>query len=449
MEQAVKQNHGREDDPMPLFENPDGSEYGVTMMSGRIVAGLQHTPEYQEDDSSAIYRMLHNSLKPIDFGYYLKRYLYRSAGYRKDFRDVSTDEYLATMSEAFSSGGVPHSLKPTTTRSRAAFKNWLTQKTVSREVVIMLGFGLDMSLEDINDFLTKALLESKLNPKDPTETVCWYCAKNHLGYYQFRRLLSEYENLPGSTESDEQIRTASTMLLRTRVDDIRNEKTLMKYLNQLRRIDGRSRQSVEARSLFMEMYGEACVIIADLKNSSEEENAEVELGRLKDRLSRDDRYDMEQKQERIRRFSEQKRQWSKEDITPVSFEETLFSAVPRDRNGNLLPMKGSSLNEQFRGKRLSRQHIQEILDGTGSISRYDLATMNFFVLSHRLDLEEDSVRRYRIFVDRTNAILDRCGMGKLYVANPYEAFLMICMLTDYPLGTYADVWEMSYEEEKR
>ena len=77
-----------------------------------------------------------------------------------------------------------------------------------------------------------------------------------------------------------------------------------------------------------------------------------------------------------------------------------------------------------------------------------LLRMSFFVLSQRPDLEENSVRRYRTFMDETDEILDRCGMGKLYVANPYEAFLMICMLSDYPLGTYADVWEFSYEEEE-
>lgn len=433
---------------MPLFENPDESAYSVTIKSDRIVSGVRNTPEYQDDDSSAIYRMLVENLKPVDFSYYLKRYLYRAAGYRKEFGEVSEEEYLATMTEAFSSRGVPASLKPSSTRPRAAFRNWLTRKTVSREAVILLGFGLDMKLDDVNDFMTKALQESRLNPKDPVETVCWYCLKNHLGYYQFRRLLTAYEELPGSPETEEKIMLTGTRILRTEVEDIRDEKTLMRYLNQLRRIDGKSRQSVEARTLFLQLYEEAREQIAALNNSIEDQQAEVGMERLKDRLSRDDRLYDEQKQDQIRRMSGQKKQWKKEDITPVNFEEVLFSAVPRDRNGNLLPMKGSSLNEQFRGKRLNRQHIQEILDGTGTINRYDLATMSFFVLSQRPDLEENSVRRYRTFMDETDEILDRCGMGKLYVANPYEAFLMICMLSDYPLGTYADVWEFSYEEEE-
>ena len=425
----------------------DETEFGITMKARKILSDTQDSDEYEEDDSGAIYRMLLENLKPADFGYYLKRYVYKAAGYRTGFGEVTLQEYIDTITEAFSNKGIPASWKPTSTRLRAAVKNWLTQKTVSREAVIMLGFGLEMSLEDVNGFLTKGLQESTLNPKDPAETICRYCVKNRLGYYRFKQLMAEYEALPGSPEGGRQISSVGTMVLRTEVEDIRDDKTLMRYLNQLRRIDGRSRQSVEARRLFDRLYDEARGRIAALKNAGEAESREVETDRLRERLARSDQLYEEQKREQIRNFAARRKQWTKEDITPADFEEVLFSAVPRDRNGNLLPMKGSALNEQFRGKRLNRQHIQEILAGKGTINRYDLATMNFFVLSQREELEDDSVRRYHAFTEETNAILDRCGMGELYTANPYDAFLMICMLTDYPLGTYADVWEMSYDRE--
>ena len=49
------------------------------------------------------------------------------------------------------------------------------------------------------------------------------------------------------------------------------------------------------------------------------------------------------------------------------------------------------------------------------------------------------------FLNTTNEILEKCGMGELYVSNPYECFVLVCILSDDPLGTYADVWEMSYD----
>lgn len=424
----------------------DESVYSVTMRSSAIMDDIQKSHLYMEDDSYAIFRMLQDSLQPVDFSYYLKRYVYKAAGYTAEFRTVPVEDYIETITNSFLSKGVPASYKPTSTRLRAAVKNWLSQKTTSRETVIMLGFGLDMCLEEVNTFLTKAIQESSLNPKDPVEVICWYCLKNHLGYYHFKQLLAKYEDLPGSADTEKHIYEMGTMILRTEVDDIVDEKTLLRYLNQLRRIDGKSRQSVDARLMFMLLYEEATSVIAELNNSIENEKKEVEIERLKDELSRNDRLYEDQKQERINKCTEQRKQWSKEDISPSNFEDILFSAVPRDRNGNLLPMKGSMLNEQFRGKRLNRQHLQEILDGIGTINRYDLATMSFFVRS-QVNLEEEAIERYHAFVNYTNTILDRCGMGELYVANPYEAFLMICMLTDYPLGTYADVWELSYEDD--
>ena len=51
------------------------------------------------------------------------------------------------------------------------------------------------------------------------------------------------------------------------------------------------------------------------------------------------------------------------------------------------------------------------------------------------------------FLDSTNEILEKCFMGKFYIQNPYECFLLMCMLSDDPLGTYADVWELSYEKQ--
>ena len=426
---------------------PESSFYSVTMRSDQIFEETQKSPEYEEDDSAAVYRMLQENLKPVDFSYYLKRYVCQAAGYRANYDSVSLQDYIETIAQSFTNNGVPVSLKPTSTRLRAAVRNWLSQKTVSREAVIMLGFGLNMNLDDVNGFLTKALQESSLNPKDPVEMICWYCLKNRLGYYAFRQLLAKYEELPGTDRDEQDISKTGTMVLRTKVADIGDEKTLLRYLNQLRRIDGRSRQSVDARMMFDRLYDEARDVIAELNNHIEEERKEVEMSRLKDALSRNDRLYEEQKRQQLQHFAENKKRWSKEDITPVQFEDVLFSAVPRDRNGNLVPMKGSALNEQFRGKRLNRQHIQEILDGTGTINRYDLATMSFLVLAQRTSEETDSIQRYHAFVNYTNVILDRCGMGELYVANPYEAFLMICMLSDYPLGTYADVWELSYEEE--
>ena len=57
----------------------------------------------------------------------------------------------------------------------------------------------------------------------------------------------------------------------------------------------------------------------------------------------------------------------------------------------------------------------------------------------------DARERYFRFQESTDEILEKCCMGQLYIQNPYECFVLMCLLSQDPLGTYADVWELSYE----
>ena len=134
-------------------------------------------------------------------------------------------------------------------------------------------------------------------------------------------------------------------------------------------------------------------------------------------------------------------------MTPADLENVLYSAVPKDKNGNLTPMKASALNDQFSGKRLNRQHITEILSGKAPISRCDLLTLCFLVTAEGEGAKLDIRKRYTLFVNQANQMLQHSYMEPLYLANPYESFLLMCRVCEDPLGTYAGVWELSYEKE--
>ena len=54
--------------------------------------------------------------------------------------------------------------------------------------------------------------------------------------------------------------------------------------------------------------------------------------------------------------------------------------------------------------------------------------------------------RFTEFVEKTNNLLAEAGMMSLYPVNPYEAFILMCIVSDDPLDTFAAVWEKSYEE---
>ena len=134
---------------------------------------------FLDRDADLIYSALNKRMKYIPFGEYLKRYIYRQAGLEEPFEEVPLKEYQQIIKWAFSDNNTPESFEPTTSRLNALSKKWLTQQTVRRKVVFLLGFGLGMSVEDVNEFLTKGLREQEINAKNPFEVICWYCFKNY------------------------------------------------------------------------------------------------------------------------------------------------------------------------------------------------------------------------------------------------------------------------------
>lgn len=392
---------------MDYFEN-DKLDY--TNMAWESLYETVDDIMFKNMDAKLIYNSLEKKLKFISFGDYLKRYIYRKAELDIPFEEVTDQTYQQIIRYSFSDNSTPQSFEITSAKLSALSKNWLNQKTVKRKVVFILGFGLNMSVDDVNMFLTKALREPGINPKDPFEVICWYCYKNGYGFHKYEKLWDIYCN---NNIEDMTINVAYsdyTIGLRSSMQSINDEYALMLYLTRLKVNGNTSFISMTTKDCFMKLYDESRELIAKLYNETEDDN----------------------------------KTYTKDDITESDFEKIICAAIPVDRHGNLTPSKASSLNEQFQGRRFSRQHIGEVLTGKSDISRFDLITLNFFIFSQRAEEYDNANKRFTEFLESTNNILLKCYMGKLYVQNPYECFVLMCILSEDPLGTYADVWELSY-----
>ena len=108
--------------------------------------------------------------------------------------------------------------------------------------------------------------------------------------------------------------------------------------------------------------------------------------------------------------------WTAERITPSDVEKVICSGIPINKMGNLKKMSASIL-----------------------------ITLEFFIVSQEME-DDDPFNRYKHFLDEIQDILLRCGMGEIYIVNPYECFLLMCLLTDCPLAVFSEIWEKSYEE---
>lgn len=426
------------------MEDHNLRDYDFTEAAWESLYDAVDDTQFRDKDAQIIYDSLRHRLKTRSFGDYLKRYIYKKAGLSKPFLEIPLKEYQLIIRSAFSDNFTPASFTPTTAKLSALSKNWLTQQSVKRNVVFLLGFGLNMSVDDVNMFLTKALREQEINPKNPFEVICWYCYHNRFNYLKFEQLWRIYnETQPGKIDMG-RFYGEQTIGVRHSMYTIYDDATLIAHLAKLKATEKMSAMSYTSKKCFDELYDEARELIAKMYNAYEDADHEKDVQEYVHRLSFNERLCDSEKQKRIEQFTMKKKVFTKNDITESDIEHIICAAIPSDRHGNLTPAKASKLNDQFEGKRFSRQHIGEILLGKAEVTRFDLITLNFFVFSQMLAEYSDSKTRFFKFQESMNAILNKCFLGELYIQNPYECFVLMCILSDDPLGTYADVWELSY-----
>jgi len=365
--------------------------------------------EFADSDSAVIYDYLCNKITPISFADYLKRYIFEKAELSGVYSEIPLSDYRDIIIGSFRDTGTPKSFRETSTKFSAMVRNWLTQDSVSRDTVFLLGFGLNMPVEDVTEFLTKAIREQDFNFKDPREVIFWYCLKNHLGAAHALHFLKQYEKLDPKQFSQDT--PDNTIALRRRVYRIVDEKELFALLG-----------SLKASNLNVSINNTALKAFSTLLREAKKEV-------LKE----------------MQAFGENETCKMSDDITDADFERILYNGVPIDRRGNLTGASASRLRKNFSSKRLSRQRISSILRGKTAVDRSDLITLEFYLYATKYgDLPADA--RYRRFLIETDDLLTSCHMGSLNITNPYEAFLVMCLLADYPMGAFSDVWEAAYTD---
>ena len=251
------------------------------------------------------------------------------------------------------------------------------------------------------------LREQDFDFHNPDEVIYWYTLRNHMPYHEAEALKEEYKSMAP--------REKKPGVVYGSAPELETVEELKEYLGWLKSGvgDPLSEQS-QAFQEFMTLYGRAREIIAAMYQSDEEEK-------------------------------EKPRTWTAEDITPSDVEKVICSGIPINSMGNLKKMSASILSRHFSQKRFSRQRITNILNHKFPVERFDLITLEFFIISQEMD-EEDPYKRYHEFLVRIQEILKRCGMGEIYIVNPYECFILMCLLTDCPLAVFSEIWEKSYEE---
>lgn len=379
--------------------------YNYTIMAIRDFYDTIESDQFRDASGDTIYTYLTRVMELVSFKEQLKRYIYEEFETGEAY---ANGDYSALMLEAFEKNSCTEG--KTKAELKRQINRWLNAETVKRENLFLIGFGLDMSEKTLTKFLTLVLKESDFDFNDPKEVIFWHCRRNGKSWQTAMDMLEKYEHL-GQKEPVRANHRWQAMQAMPKMY-LGMEDQLWMYLHYLKFLKIADRKTMQSRELFEKMYLRVQQATADYMNRYP------------------DRYD------RVIRV---------EDINPAKIESVLYSGVPTTDKGNLKSF--AALKKQFKSKRLNRARISELLAGK-SMERFDLITFIFLVYAlneEKLSMYEGA--RFTEFVEETNDLLADAGMMTLYPVNPYEAFILMCIVAEDPLDTFAVVWEKSYEEQ--
>ena len=194
-----------------------------------------HTESFHSDPTAIISQTIKHEMQLLKCRDYLKRYIC----HKLNRTDMTDDDYLNYITDSFERSDTPASSAASSKHVRTYAKNWLSItkcKKIDRMNILLIGLGLGMKPSEVNELLTKGILEQELNPKDPYEAICWYCyqyCQTDFGHYaMYKELKKQYEALTVNPFSRSRSQM-ETSVMRIDLESVNTPAKLMEYLAPL------------------------------------------------------------------------------------------------------------------------------------------------------------------------------------------------------------------------
>ena len=399
--------------------NAFNEDKDFTRKAAKSINTVINAEDFRDQSAEMIYEYLLRQKSYVTFCDHLKRYLYEHNQFNKPYGDVTINEYAQSILSSFKANNAPLAFQPTTRKPMATVKKWLTQSSVSRTVIFQLGFGLKMKVQEVDAFLKKAISESTFNMADHEEVIYQYCFYNQLPYSKAISLLEYYWSIetPAATVSH---------VKGFRIGEMTSDEELYKYLQFLK-------NQVRYESKYNKAY----------------DYFDLLLGRVRSLIASERRFT--NAAHVIADISENTKGLMTSAISNQIVEETIYSGISYNDDMNLQSMGDSSLKDVFGRYRLSRSRMNNLQKRKIKVERYDLITLLFVIYAYAPNTEEyenssetDPKDLCMRFTEEANRILTQCGMIHLYPVNPYESFILLCLLSEDPWESFCETWTQSY-----
>ena len=371
---------------------------------------------------------------------YLSRYLF--AKYMIDVSDF-VEFAINKQDERKSVNGKRDLLTKQRLENCLSNQSFIPQK---RDFVFRLAFVLGMNDEECQELLKKGMNERGFNFKSPIEFIYWYCLKFGYGFIKASELFEKYEAIAAETSNDEDANTEDVYIdftnkfAKAKLTDSNGlENVLMECLTEIKskfsfkiidddlfnnrlnvlfNIEDQGNDSIMSK-IRMEIY--------KINNASENEYGKEKFNH-RSSFGLTSLYDVSKYI--YRSYYDD----SGKEVYIADLKETVFD-----------------LPDDIRNNRLTRERLSNIVmkeDNTQVKypNRQDLITAIFLLYELTEDDVNDRIEKFYDFCEQVNKKLNLCGLLDINSNNLYEYFIMLCMSTDDPLGTFQEVYIQSIKK---
>ncbi len=311
--------------------------------------------------------------------------------------------------------------------SRADGRRWVKDEvSCKRHKLFQISFALEMTIEETNMFLTKILCEQGYNFRNEEEIIYYFCRKNNISYDRTTELIEIVSNIEDNKKLED--KDIYTKHFKKEVEVINSEEELLDYIKKNKHnFKGFSKTAKEKFIEALNTALELAKLKENFKNMNKDKLEQVML----------DGYPRGEK-----KYGEDEKECRKE-----------FESV-----------KGSRIKDIL-DNITKRDKMDAIIKDKRAVTRKDLIFLNFFnraVLSngeervvhngkygeeskYYFDLAQNNpIENMKSFREEMDDILMEVSMGKLYIPNRFDNFILLSLCYDKPLEYFADLIEESF-----
>jgi hypothetical protein len=315
--------------------------------------------------------------------------------------------------------------------SRADARRWVKDEvSCKRHKLFQISFALEMTIEETNMFLTKILCEQGYNFRNEEEIIYYFCRKNNISYDRATELIEIVSNIEDNKKLED--KDIYTKHFKKEIEVINSEEELLDYIKKNKHnFKGFSKT---AKEKFIEALNTA-LELAKLKENFKNMNKDKLEQVMLDGYPRGEKKYGEDEKECRKEFESVKGSRIKDILDNITKRDKM-DAIIKDKRA--VTRKDLIFLNFFNRAVLSNGEERVVHDGKyGEESKY------YFDLA-----QNNPIENMKSFREEMDDILMEVSMGKLYIPNRFDNFILLSLCYDKPLEYFQDLIEESFEDKE-